>query len=195
MGNGARPGPAPEGFWDFSLATYGREGVERVCLALQDRHGADVNLLLFCCWVGAMGHGALTTAELAGLAERVRAWREGLILPLRRLRRRLKDERWPAPGGMVEALRGKVKAVELEAEHVEQAMVEAALERTPDPTRPSRARLADAAASLAAYLRVLDVSAGADEEEWLRALLKGAFPEMDEVTVTDRCRASLSGAV
>lgn len=194
MGNGACSGPAAKGFWDFSLATYGCKDVERVCLALQDRYDADVNLLLFCCWVGATGRGGLSTADLGGLAERVRAWREGVILPLRGLRRRLKDEGGTAPGSMVEAFREQVKAVELESERVEQAVLEAELERMPDRTRAPRARLADAAASLAAYLRVLDAGVGAAEEGWLRTLLEGAFPELDVATLAGRCRASLSSA-
>ena len=42
-------------FWAFSLEVYGRPGVAPACLALQDRHGLDVNLLLFCCWAASQG--------------------------------------------------------------------------------------------------------------------------------------------
>ena len=41
--------------WRFSLTVYGRAGVPAACLALQDEGGRDVNLLLYCCWVGASG--------------------------------------------------------------------------------------------------------------------------------------------
>src|SRR6202000_1576818 len=43
-------------FWTFSLAVYADPAVQRECLALQDDHGVDVNLLLFCAFVGAV-HG------------------------------------------------------------------------------------------------------------------------------------------
>ena len=35
-------------FWNYSLALYARAEVAKTCLALQDRLGLDVNLLLFC---------------------------------------------------------------------------------------------------------------------------------------------------
>ena len=42
-------------FWSFSLAVYSDTAVQAECLDLQDRHGIDVNLLLFCAYVGAVG--------------------------------------------------------------------------------------------------------------------------------------------
>ncbi len=39
-------------FWEFSISVYKRPGVADYCLNLQDKHGALVNLLLFCCWLG-----------------------------------------------------------------------------------------------------------------------------------------------
>ncbi len=70
----AREGEPPSGdetgarnpFWDFSLAVWGREAVEPACLALQERHGIDVNVLLFCGWAGRRGR-ALDAAVLGSL--------------------------------------------------------------------------------------------------------------------------------
>ena len=42
-----------ERFWDFSVRTYGVPGVSQACLALQDERGVDVNMLLYCIWIGA----------------------------------------------------------------------------------------------------------------------------------------------
>jgi uncharacterized protein (TIGR02444 family) len=44
--------------WPFSLAVYHDNDVQKECLDLQDRHGIDVNMLLFCAFVGAV-HGAI----------------------------------------------------------------------------------------------------------------------------------------
>ena len=55
-------------FWDFSLAVWGREAVEPACLDLQERHGLDVNLLLFCGWAGRRGR-ALDDADIARLID------------------------------------------------------------------------------------------------------------------------------
>jgi hypothetical protein len=42
-------------FWEYSLSHYVREGVADACLALQDGHGLDVNMLLYGAWLGSMG--------------------------------------------------------------------------------------------------------------------------------------------
>ena len=42
-------------FWQYSLAHYGRPEVAECCLSYQDNHGANVNLLLFLCWLGCCG--------------------------------------------------------------------------------------------------------------------------------------------
>jgi uncharacterized protein (TIGR02444 family) len=41
-----------EAFWRFSLAFYERPGVADALIALQDREGFDVNLVLFALWLG-----------------------------------------------------------------------------------------------------------------------------------------------
>ena len=46
-------------FWRFSLSLYRMDGVPPACIALQDGHGLDVNIMLF--------------ALVAGIA-RTRAW-------------------------------------------------------------------------------------------------------------------------
>ena len=77
-------------FWDFSLATYGKEGVADACIALQEAHGADVNVLLFCAWAGC--HGVrLDRAQIEAACGAVRGWHEEVVRPLRSVRRRLKS--------------------------------------------------------------------------------------------------------
>ncbi len=99
-------------FWAFSLAVYARPGVPPACLALQDRRGIDVNLLLFAAWAG-MGCGVALTAErLAAADSAVAGWRREVVQPLRAIRRRAKGED--------EALYRRMKAAELEAERVQQ---------------------------------------------------------------------------
>jgi uncharacterized protein (TIGR02444 family) len=98
-------------FWDFSVAFYARPGVMPASLALQDQHGVDVNLALFCCWIGEK----LDAAALAEADARVAEWRAEVVQPLRAVRRWLK--------GRDDALRAAVAAQELAAEQREQAML------------------------------------------------------------------------
>jgi uncharacterized protein (TIGR02444 family) len=114
----AEPALQPENpFWRFSLAVYAAPGVQAACLDWQDRLGLDVNLALFCAWLGAARGVALDAAALAEAAALVRDWQGGVVAPLRAARRAVPK----AP--TLAALRGRIAAAELEAEQVAQAML------------------------------------------------------------------------
>lgn len=106
-------------FWRFSLAVYAAPGVAPECLALQDAHGVDVNVLLFCAWLGSRGV-VLTAANLAAIETAAQPWREAAIWPLRSARRGIKTE---TADEEVAALRKDVAALELRAEQIAQAML------------------------------------------------------------------------
>jgi uncharacterized protein (TIGR02444 family) len=108
-------------FWRFSLAVYAAPGVAPECLALQDTRGIDVNMLLFCAWLGSL-RVVLTGEDLAAVEATVRSWREQVVQPLRGVRRDIKA-RPDAVQVDIAALRKDVAALELRAEQIEQAML------------------------------------------------------------------------
>ena len=108
-------------FWQFSLAVHGAPGVDAECLALQDTHGVDVDVLLFCVWVGARGT-RLTDDDLASIEALVQPWRDTAIAPLRAARRGIKTLP-QMEDAEVAALRKDVAALELRAEQIEHAML------------------------------------------------------------------------
>lgn len=107
------------GFTDFALDLYGSAGVSPACLLLQERRAVDVNLVLFAAYVGAHRGRPLTAAEFARVAASVRPWQDEVVVPLRRVRRRLADGPEPAPTAATTALRDRIKGVELDAEMIE----------------------------------------------------------------------------
>jgi uncharacterized protein (TIGR02444 family) len=108
-------------FWRFSLAVYAAAGVADECLALQDTRGIDVNLLLFCAWVG--GRKIVVTADdLTTIEAAARPWREAAVQPLRATRRGIKALA-EAEHSDIAALRKEVAALELRAEQIQQAML------------------------------------------------------------------------
>jgi uncharacterized protein (TIGR02444 family) len=133
-------------FWRFSLALYASPGVAPACIELQDRHGKDVNLALYCCWLGASGRGRLTQAALEGADRAVAPWRERVVERLREARRAVKAAALPGSEGLY----AKAKAAELEAERLLQSSL-AGLAAAP-ARRPTPERLADAVANLSLYL-------------------------------------------
>ena len=136
-----------DALWSFSLAVYGRPDVPALCIDLQDRHGADVNVVLALLFAGTRGI-RLDAAAVAALDAAVRDWRDEVVVPLRAVRRRLKEEAGEAP----QALRTTVKGAELAAERLEQRALAAALGAVPGPHAPHDAARAAAAANLAHYL-------------------------------------------
>lgn len=134
-------------FWRFSLELYSRPGVASACLELQDRHGKDVNLVLFGAWVGISGRGRLSNADMARAVDEIGPWRRAVIEPLRTARRHAKEA---GRATLYEAL----KAAELDAEHAAQDRLEAL---APPPASAAVARLDDAVANLDCYLGALGV--------------------------------------
>lgn len=111
--------------WDFMTTTYKEAGVEKACLALQNRHGADVNMILFCIWLAYRGAGSSNLAQHLGSALKLsRSWQRTMVEPLRTARTNLKDhiETSGMAGADREAavdLRERIKACELEMEQME----------------------------------------------------------------------------
>lgn len=112
--------------WDFSLEVYAQQNVEQECLALQERLGVDVNLLLFFAYSGAVEGVALNEKEIVEVSEFIAGWNEDIVRSLRTARRALKK----APGEiatgvaqLAEKLRAQVKTAELESERIEQCIL------------------------------------------------------------------------
>jgi uncharacterized protein (TIGR02444 family) len=99
-------------FWRFSLALYKQPDVAEALIGLQDRDGFDVNLILFALWLGVSGRGALSSDALAKAEHATGALRHDVVEPLRRLRRKLRQN----PDDDVQQLREGVKALELRGE-------------------------------------------------------------------------------
>ena len=164
-------------FWDFSLAAYARPEVAPACLVLQDRHGADVNLLLYACWLGASGRGALDGDLLVRADRLVGSWHRDVVRGLRAVRLRLKSHYEPAPADLAVPMRREVAAIELKAEHMEQqALAEIAPALAADPP-PEPARVVDAVKGVVAYVRTLGAGPDERDQATLAAILSGVFPD------------------
>jgi len=169
----------PSAFWDFSLELYARPGVAPACLRLQERLGVDVNFVLFCCWLGAEGRAPLETEGLRGTLAAVSALHDDIIRPLRAVRRRMKEDLHPAPAGLVEAIRRRLAAVELDAERLEQLELESTAAGIGMAKDAGWRR---AAANLRTYAAAAGFVWDAEGAHDLAVLLVAAFPDAaDEV--------------
>jgi len=154
--------------WRFSLDFYARPGIAPACLRLQDHHGLDVNLVLFCLWAGQRGR-RLGAEELAAIAAEARLWQRQAVAPLRQARRWLKAQE-SAGDPKVATLRAAIKEQELRAEAIEQERLARHL--------PGRGGTADEAAArdnLEAYLHGEAVDKTDDVKFILDSLLSELF--------------------
>ena len=137
-------------FWRFSLRFYRQPGVADACIALQEQSGVDVNLLLYLLWHARDGRG-FTAAEVEAVERRIAPWRESTVVPLRGVRRALKTPPALVKAPAAETFRNRIKAVELEAERLQQEAMHAIAAPSGEPFASPAAA---ARASIAAYEKV-----------------------------------------
>ncbi|WP_262694021.1 TIGR02444 family protein [Kordiimonas aquimaris] len=75
-----------EDFWLFSLNLYGKADIKDACIHLQDNHGADINLILLCCWLDHKGI-ELHEALFDSLLQTSTYWQNDILQPARQQRR------------------------------------------------------------------------------------------------------------
>ena len=79
-------------FWEFSTWAYGEPDVEKSCLALQNRLGADVTMVMYCLWLAQRGTPGGHLARYLGAAIKLsRDWQRSFVEPLRTCRHNFKD--------------------------------------------------------------------------------------------------------
>lgn len=160
-------------FWTYSWSVYHEPGVREACLALQEREGIDVNLLLFCCWAGRNGH-TLDASQIDMLRDATAAWQRELVLPLRRARTWLKSlEGLPEPPPQPDAatLRRSVKDAELESERIEQTILYNAL-----PLAAGEPDMSAVVGNIHAYFALLGRTPGPEDTADLVAIVLAALP-------------------
>lgn len=166
----AAQSPDEDALWRFSLAFYALPGVAPALIALQDRDGLDVNLMLFALWLGISGRGRLNKDELRAADRAVSTIRTEVVAPLRALRRRLKQ----SPDADVQRLRENIKALELSAEKLVQTRL-AGLASALGRDIPPGVRLDAARANLVLYIS--PDRAGSAEAAVVQRALEAFLPE------------------
>jgi|GEM_PF-1395460 len=112
-------------FWDFASWAYAEPDVEKACLALQNRLGADVTMLMFCMWLAQRGTPGGNLARYLGAAIKLsRDWQRSFVEPLRNCRNNFKDfiintDMGGAEQSAANALRDRVLQCELDMEQLQ----------------------------------------------------------------------------
>jgi uncharacterized protein (TIGR02444 family) len=164
--------------WDFAVRVYSEPRVAPACLELQNRHGVDVTMMLFCLWLGAE-RGERLGERLPVLMEAARAWRNAVVLPIRSARRWLKSE---ANTVETAGLYQTVLAAEIDCEH-DELLTLARLAEADSDAAALGASPAAAAENLAVFLGASGARLDAADRSALATILgaAGAAGEIDRV--------------
>lgn len=130
-------------FWDFSVAIYDRPAVAFCCLDLQDRFGADVNLLLLGLWRATLGLASWAPGE-AARAEAAISPLRAVLTPLRQARRALRP--LAADDDEARLLYSDMKELELRLERLAQAYLVGFGTMSPAPSHEGGSAAVHAAA-------------------------------------------------
>ena len=157
-------------FWTFSIQLYAKPGVAPACLALQERHGLDVNIVLYCAWLGAQRGVRVNIDDVTRIIESVRPWSEDVVVRLRVIRTAMKGDARGAPQAFSDGLRNDIKRAELDAERIEQHILFTQIwSDAPGATRSTFI----ARENVQAYLKYLGIRPDSNDEFQVGSILGG----------------------
>lgn len=157
------------------------------CLSLQNEHGVDVNMLLYCCWVGAVT-GKFDDGLFDRAHEFSMRWAGHVVIPLREARTWMKHtgcHEEPMPTDSCMELREDVKTVEFAAEKMQQEVLESLASIDADRDEEPARVVENVSANLMRYLECRDLQAGADVQAKLVVIVRAAFPDINEKIVAE----------
>ncbi len=173
---------ATESFWDFSVRSYRTDGVPAACLELQNKSGADVNALLFCCWLGAT-RGEIQTDTYNTVMTFSNNWADHVVRPLRSVRSWMKtsgcsDPLLPEETCM--ALRERIKRVEFESEQLQENVMQSMVESIPLASLSNSEQIRAAVFNLQHYCLAENIPWDHTTQTRLSLILQAAFPHNTE---------------
>jgi len=179
-------------FWDFSVSTYRQPGVADACLSLQERFGVDVNLLLYCCWSGCTRQ-SLDEPMFAAALSFSQPWADEVVRPLRAVRSWMKIAGCNSTDLSTDdcmALREKIKAVELEAEHLQQNALEKLTSTPMTGSLDFGTQVENTASNLRRYLEHCEVRLDEVSFSELAHIVTAAIDGADKGTVVNTLKTT-----
>lgn len=176
----------PDSLWNYSVRTYGKPGVADACLALQERYGLDVNVLLYCCWFGCT-RGVVDEPLWDRVLAFSEPWADNVVRPLRAVRTWMKHAGCAQPTVSNEecgALREQIKRTELKAEQLQENTLEELAGNSPLKLLDSASQITCSILNLINYLKRCRVEPDSASRADLACIVTGAISgaTLDAVT-------------
>lgn len=174
--------------WNYSTQIWTLPEVETICLDLQDNYDANVNMLLYCCWIGDKNL-SLNDDDLQALLDTVQPW-QTIIKPLRDSRKMMKQQLIALPSSLIDQTVSNITEMEVNAEHMTQLALEKVLR--PEKISPciEQSAIECSLNNIKTYINSLDNISSPDEiMPQISQLLTAIFQDEEAVQM-----AMMSGA-
>ena len=166
--------------WNFSTQTYQIPEVETACLNLQDNFSADVNIILYCCWLGEKSF-ELNVDDVTALILAAQPWKN-ILQPLRKTRRIMKKHIIAMPAELLDQTINNMSEMEINAEHMAQQALEKTIDLSTKTKIEDKSPVEITTGNLSTYLQQLDsVSSISDISNDLTALLDGIYQDAEAI--------------
>lgn len=168
-------------FWNYSIQIYQTPDVEQACLNLQNEFNADVNIILFCLWMGEQKR-RLSLDEVLVLTLTSAPWQDAILKPLRNARKTMKQHIIAMPPELLDQTMCNMREMELNAEHMQQLELEKTLDLANKPAEPDMSAVEVTTGNLIMYFKQLEsVSSLGDVNQEITALLNAVFQDVEAV--------------
>ena len=166
--------------WNYATQIYQIPEVEGSCLELQNQYDADVNILLYCCWVSEQKH-RLSGEDIQILQTTTAPW-QTILKPLRDARQMMKQHIILIPSEQQNQTIDNMSEIELNAEHMAQLALEGCLDIS-QREREAEMSAADCCAqNIYTYLQQLEgVKSISDISEPVSQLLSAIYEDEEAV--------------
>jgi len=162
-------------FWEFSLATYPQTAVKQGCLALQERVGMNVNIILFICWLAKTGRGRLQKDDFIKIARLLNRWHLSITQCLRHMRRLVAKAFMPTT---IQTCKQVLLTNELAAEQIEQLMLANYFTQLIATQRTTLQKATDAVISISTYAKSLGIAYTTQDSQAIEQILMHIFPKI-----------------
>ena len=166
--------------WDFALQVYGQNGVPSACIALQDRHTLDVNIILLSLWLGYSGRPLIDQTFLERVLDVSTRWNKEVVWKIRSARVVLKEKFSSIPLERSETLRQGLLALEIDCEHSELLAFAGIVDTDPNTDLGEPLKLAICLANLSLYFNHLNIDFGVNDFTDIKLIISATFPDLEK---------------
>lgn len=167
-------------FCAFVKQITSHEYTKSILLTLQQRLNLNINILLFCCWVGQTGRKQFNKKDIQNISTAITPWHEQVIAALKKLRKLLRQKtQKPIDHNIYEFILEK----ETIANQIEQLMLTDTIMRQ-SYQRSITQKFTDACKNVSIYCK--ESRAGMDQQdiEIIKQLLSLVFPTVGQEQIS-----------